>query len=214
MNRAFIFDLDGVIINNEAMWDKAKEEIFVNFLGEKISEQMGSTLGVSLDNIYKKAAELGTKLTEEEFSKIFFKQAEVIYGTAPLTPGLDQLAKVLKDLNYAIGVVSASPKTWMDRALSRLSFINDLKVSISLYDRPDLPHKPSPVGYQEAMKSLGSTPSSTIILEDSNTGIASAKASGAYTIALTLNAVDGYEQRGADVYAKNIKDVIDVVKRF
>jgi len=53
----------------------------------------------------------------------------------------------------------------------------------------------------------------TIILEDSNPGIASAKAAGAFTIGLRQNLIDGYQQVGADAYANTIDEVIALVDR-
>ena len=82
---------------------------------------------------------------------------------------------------------------------------------ISLEERKDLAHKPSPAGYLEAIKTLGVTPESSIILKDSNAGIASAKASEAYTIGLKQNLVKGYNQEGADIYADTVEDVIKIV---
>lgn len=55
------------------------------------------------------------------------------------------------------------------------------------------------------MENLGSQPSMTIILEDSNSGIASAKAFGAFTIAFTQNLVQGYKQIDIDAKAKNME---------
>lgn len=63
------------------------------------------------------------------------------------------------------------------------------------------------------MRVLASTPDNTIILEDSNSGIKSARASGAYTIGLKQNLVDSYVQEGADDYAKTMTDVIELVKK-
>jgi len=50
-------------------------------------------------------------------------------------------------------------------------------------------------------------------LEDSNPGIASAKAAGAFTIGLRQNLIDGYQQVGADAYANTIDEVIALVDR-
>lgn len=64
------------------------------------------------------------------------------------------------------------------------------------------------------MNILGSTPQTTIILEDSNHGISAAKAAGAYIIGFQENLVPGYQQKGADVYAKDINEVIELVEQF
>ncbi len=212
MVKAFIFDVDGVIIDTEPMWDKVKTEIYVSLFGKDIFHKLGSTIGLSMDVISEKASELGSSITSEELRNAFFKHSNLIYNTAPLTPGIDLLGKTLIDFGYSIGAVSASPKEWIDIAINRLSFKNDFKLVLSLDKRSDLPHKPAPDGYLEAIRMLGSTPQSTIILEDSNAGIASAKAAGAFVIGLRENLVEGQSQNGADIYADNINEVISIIK--
>jgi beta-phosphoglucomutase-like phosphatase (HAD superfamily) len=51
------------------------------------------------------------------------------------------------------------------------------------------------------------------VLEDSNSGIKSAIALGAYTTGLKQNLVDGYQQEGADDYADNMVEVGKLVKK-
>lgn len=210
--KAFIFDVDGVIIDTESQWEEAKKEMFTDLFGEKIYRKLGITIGTNIDDIYKEAKNLGATASKDEYRKRFFSFAPKIYETAPITNGIEDLCKVLAELNYVIAAVSASPKDWIDRALDRLSFKKEFKLVLSLDDRPDLPHKPAPDGYVEAIKELGSSPNETIVLEDSNAGIASAKAAGAYTIGLRQNLVDGQSQTGADIYASNLEEVIKIVR--
>ena len=86
--------------------------------------------------------------------------------------------------------------------------------SHKLNERTDLKPKPEPDGYLEALKNLEADPKLSIILEDSNSGIQAAKASGAYVIGFKGNLVDGYVQKGADVYADTMQDVIKLVEAY
>ncbi len=215
MIKAVIFDFDGVVIDTEQMWEACKDEVMPRLVGSEIASKIGSTIGLSLDLMYEKAIGYGAKISREAFIKPFFNQAGRIYSQAPLTPGLEQLVKLLTQLNIPIGIVSVSPRKWLDIALSRLPFKDKTKVIISLYGRSDLRSKPFPDGYIEAMKELNSNPEETIILEDSNAGIASAKAAGAYVIAFRQNLVPGFKQtEKADAVAENIQDVIKIVQNF
>ncbi len=214
MNRAFIFDVDGVLVNNESMWEEAKKEIYVKNFGQEIFEKLGSTLGLDMEAIYKKAVAHGSNVSKDKLFETFFKYAIDIYQNAPLTPGIQELGNTLIKLGYKLGIVFASPKKWVDVVVNRLEFKEHLDVIISLHERSDLLHKPAPDGYIDSINKLGGTPKSTIILEDSNAGIASAKAAGAYTIGLQQNLVQGYKQQGADIYVKNIEEVIQIAKDF
>ena len=211
MQKAFIFDVDGVLANTEPFWEKVKEEVFNKFLEPNVIEAMGSTIGINMDGIHDLATEHGATLDKEAFFDAFYNKADWVYESATLTPGLDELGKALIKLNFGIAVVSASPREWIDKVLHRLPFLEQVGHIISLEDRDDLAHKPAPDGYLEAIKELNSTPAHTIILEDSNAGIASAKAAGAYTIGLKQNLIEGYTQQGADAYANDLGEVIDIV---
>jgi len=73
-------------------------------------------------------------------------------------------------------LTSTSRGKWIKLALKKLNFKkNDFDYILSLNDRKDLRPKPYPDGYIETMKVLDTTPKSTIVLEDSNSGIKSAK---------------------------------------
>jgi len=86
---------------------------------------------------------------------------------------------------------------------------------VTLHDRPDLAPKPAPDGYIAAMKNLNVKAKNTLVLEDSNAGIASAKAAGAYTVAFRQNLVEGYKQiEKADADAQNLQDVAKIVQNF
>ncbi len=213
MNKAFIFDLDGVLINDEAIWESKKQDMYGRLLGPDMHKRLGSTLGVNMDGIYEKVISAGTKIDKKTFIDEFYKLAEGIYSTAPIPNGTEDLAETLINLGYSIAIVSASPLSWITDATKRLSFEDGIELIISLHERPDLKHKPEPDGYIDAMRVLGARAESTIVLEDSNSGIKSAKASGAYTIGLRQNLVDGYEQEGADDYAETMADVIELVKK-
>jgi beta-phosphoglucomutase-like phosphatase (HAD superfamily) len=212
VNKAFIFDLDGVLINNEPQWEIAKKEMFIKLFGQEIHSHLGSTIGLNIASIHQKAVSLGAAIPLETLVKEFDKYAYKIYSSTPIADGVEQLGKILIKNNYIIGVISASPKDWMDLVLDRISFRDNIKVIISLHDRTDLEHKPEPDGYLTAIKELNSTPSKTLVLEDSNAGIQSGKSAGAYVIGLRQNLVGGYIQKGADIYVNKIEDVIKIVQ--
>jgi HAD superfamily hydrolase (TIGR01509 family) len=211
MNRAFIFDFDGVLINNEGTWEERKRQTHTDLFGEKIHSQMGSTIGINMDGIYNRAISLGATTSKEALEAEFYRHAHSVYREAPLTPGIDQIGKTLTELGYKIGIVSASPREWIDAGLVRTELKNYVTDIISLHDRPDLHHKPAPDGYQAMMKTLGSSPETTIILEDSNAGIESGKSAGAFTIGFTQNLTEGYVQHGADTYAKTFSEVVSII---
>ena len=212
MNKAFIFDMDGVIVDSEKAWVKYDNDFLDKLLGKKLAKKIGDTIGVSVRVIYEKAKALGLEMPREEFQSAYDKTAFSVYDKATITSDIDSLVDFLIKNNFRLGLVSSSATSWIGKVLPRMSFADKLESIISLNDRLDLKPKPSPDGYIETMKNLGSQSSSTIILEDSNSGITAAKASGAFTIAFTQNLVDGYKQIEGDTKADNMEEIIEIIK--
>lgn len=211
MKEAFIFDMDGVIINSETTWEKYGSTFYIDLLGKDIAEKVGDAMGLSLPAMYDAAVSYGFKKAREEFYEAFDRQAKFIYEKAPITPGFSEFVSFLQSENFQLGIVSASPQHWIDMTLHKTTVSHMFEYVLSLHDRNDLRHKPAPDGFLEAMRVLHVTPRHTLILEDSNRGIQAAKTSGAFTIGFRQHLPKNYEQSGADVYAKNLKDVQKIV---
>lgn len=213
-NKAFIFDMDGVLIDSENAWIPYQNQFSTTLFGKDIYNKIGSTVGISIDEIYKKAQEQGFNLSIEDYYRIYDKQVELIYANARPTPNVDKLIIHLKAKGFKLGLVSSSRRKWIDMALEKLNIENDFDFILSLNDQKDLKSKPNPDGYIEAIIHLRSTSKTTIVLEDSNAGIQSAKSSGAYTIGFKMHLLPNYAQTGADIYATNVSDVIKIVDKF
>ncbi len=214
MKKAFIFDMDGVLISSEQVWVEQEGGFLTELLGERIRRQVGDLIGVSVKSTYERARELGLSMPRAEFRRRYDAVAFAVYDRAPVTPGIDELAGFLTANGFRLGLVSSSPASWIGRALERLSLRGQLEAIVSLNERTDLKPKPDPAGYVEAMRMLGCSATDTVILEDSNLGIAAARTSGAYTIALTQNLVKGYRQNEADAKAETMKDVVAIVEKY
>ncbi len=212
MNKAFIFDMDGVLVNSEQVWSQDETNFHNELFGEEIAQKIGKTIGMSLNTLYDKAVEYGFSMNKNEYILRYDTKAASIYQKVKITDGVEQLAQKLIELEYKLGVVSSSRRNWIDKVINRLSFKHNLEYIISITDRPDLPPKPNPDAYLDAIKHLHASPATTIILEDSNSGIQAAKASGAFTIGFRGSLVSGYKQTGADVYADTMEEVIKIVE--
>lgn len=214
MNQAFIFDMDGVIVDSENAWEKYESNFEEKLFGKEISDKIGDTIGVSVNVVYNKARAFGFNMSREKFQSIYDETAFRMYEKANITVGIDILVDFLVKNNFRLGLVSSSAMSWINKVLQRLSFGNKFESMISLNERLDLKPKPNPDGYIETMRNLRSQPSSTIILEDSNSGISAAKASGAYTIAFTQNLVEGYKQVEADSKTDSMEEVVEIVREY
>lgn len=213
MNKAFIFDLDGVIIDSESQWQLENEEIFTELYGLEIGTKLGLMIGMSMKLIHEQAEKYGSKTPFSAFVAAVQDRGNRIYNEAPIAPNIQDLMAELKLRKYKLALVSASPMNWIEIVLQRLKWDhNDFQSLISLHEREDLGHKPSPEGYITAITDLGVELQNTYILEDSNPGIQAGKAAGANVIGFQQFLLKGYKQEGADVYAKDMRDVIRIIK--
>jgi len=206
--KAFIFDMDGVIIDSEPVWERYEQVFLAELMGQetylKIKDQI---LGNSINAIYQIASQHGLKTSKQEYLRIYDDYAKKVYSEAKLTPGIREFIEKLLGLDFKLGLVSSSRQNWIDLVLEKLKVSNQFEFVISLNDAENMQPKPSPIGYLKAMETLGTEPSSTIILEDSSKGVQAAKASGALTICLKENLPKDYQPVDADLYVESIKDL-------
>lgn len=215
MNKAFIFDMDGVIIDSETVWEVYDKKLFTSLLGRngflKIKEVL---LGSTADVIYEHAQTFGLLMNKKKFMQTYDECAMRVYKDSRLTKNIDLLIEKLMSLNFKIGLVTASRSLWIEQVLPRLKNRDAFLSVVSLTERNDLRPKPFPDGYSEMIKKLGSIHEKTIILEDSNRGIKAAKASGALTICLKENLPKNYEPKGADLFMNNLQEVMSFIKNY
>lgn len=212
MNKAFIFDMDGVLVDSETAWAKFEMPMLQRLFGGKTAEAVGDTTGLGLMRIYEKAHAADPSISMEDLERGYDSIVEDVYANAPITPGTVRLASFLLQTGFRLGLVTQSQQSWIDRVVPRLSFKDKLETIISLYEHPDLRPKPAPDGYVEALRLLDAEPSRSFVLEDTNLGIAAGKGAGACTIGFRGNLPDDYVQEGADAYADTMDDVIQLTR--
>lgn len=214
MKKACIFDFDGVIVDSESEWEIVFPDIAKKLYGDSIAKHLANVSGLSMDSLHKIAITHGSTVPITDLFEACDKAAQDVYIRATQTEGITSLLDTLQSLNYLLAIVSASPRSWLDIALKQLEHADAFTLIISLQDRSDLAHKPDPAGYIEAMKLLGVTSENTMIIEDSNTGMQAAHASGAYCIGLTQNHPEGYIIKNADIIVNEATDIIEIAKKF
>lgn len=213
MNKAFIFDMDGVIVNSETVWKKREKRFLTELLGDSVYKKIKySILGSTTHSIYELACKNGLKIEKDLFIEKFDQQALSVYQESELTKNIDALLSELKLLNFKVGLVTASSKLWIEQVMPKIKNKEIFECILSLAQREDLKPKPHPDGYLEAIRILKSTPDKTIILEDSHRGVSAAKASGAFTICLTEHVLEEDIPGGADRYVKTVKELISQIK--
>lgn len=215
MNKAFIFDMDGVIIDSESVWPRYEEKFLPKLLGKNIYFRMkDQMLGTTLNKLYEIAKSYGSTIDKKQFVKCFDTNAKIVYKKAKIIKNIDKLIDKLVSLNFKLGLVSASRQLWIDLTLAKMKkSAAKFDYVLSVNDQ-GIATKPSPDCYLLAIKKLCSKPSLTIIVEDSKRGVKSAKASGAFTVCLTEHLAPTQISQEADLYVSGIGELIDKVEEI
>lgn len=178
-----LFDMDGLTINSEPEWLEAEREVTASFGYTWTKEDQAHCLGGPLH----KVGEYMSKVTNSSEPGDYFHKklvdlmTERITISASFMPGARELIRNLHFAGVPMALVSASPRALVDAALSHVKPI-PFKATISSDDV--LNTKPDPEGYLKAARMLDVDIRNSLILEDSATGVAAARASGARVIAV------------------------------
>jgi HAD superfamily hydrolase (TIGR01509 family) len=209
MNKAFIFDMDGVVIDSESVWSTYEQQFLPKLMGEDIYLKVKSEiLGNSVSSIYAIASRYGLQINKKQFEQTYDYYANKVYKQATITNGINDLIEKLVAEDYKIGLVSSSRQNWIDLVLPRLKRSDCFEFILSLDIGMDIEPKPSPAGYIKAIKALNATPETSMILEDSNKGVAAGKSSGAMTICFREHLPADYISKGADMYIEDLTVLI------
>ena len=180
---AVFFDMDGLLVDSEPLWLISETQMMAEYGYQWLESDQAACLGGPLDRVGDYMSGLiggkrdGNSLTLE----IIGRMVEKFKGDLPFMPGAIELINDLRAHGVPLTLVSASPRSLVDAALSNFEenpFVRsissgDVKVS-----------KPDPEGYLLAAASGGHDISNSLVLEDSLTGVTAAKASGAWVLAV------------------------------
>jgi len=180
---AIFFDMDGLLVDSEPLWLISETQMMAEYGYEWLEADQAACLGGPLDRVGNYMSGLiggkrdGNSLTLE----IIERMVDRFKGDLPFMPGAIELLDDLTAHGVPLTLVSASPRSLVDAALSNFEenpFVRsissgDVKVS-----------KPDPEGYLLAASSGGHEIYNSLVLEDSLTGVMAAKASGAWVLAV------------------------------
>jgi beta-phosphoglucomutase len=175
--KAFIFDLDGVIVDTAKYhylaWQKIATELNIDFTLEHNELLKGVSRVRSLDIIL----EIGkVTVSQEDKNKWLFEKNEeylsylVDMDQSEILPGVIPMLKYLKDENQAIALGSASKNA--RPILEKTGIIHYFDVIVDGNDVSNA--KPDPEVFLIAAKLLGAKPEDAIVFEDSVAGVQAA----------------------------------------
>ena len=183
MPDAVIFDLDGLLLESEQVWNASKRRLTEERGGRWRPEAEHAMLGMSSPEwstyIHE---ELGVPLEPAEISsEVVRLMIESYERELPLLPGADEAVRRVAE-RWRLGLASSSNREIIDTLLRRTGWAELFTVTLSSEEVER--GKPAPDVYLEAARRLGAATERCIAVEDSNAGIRSALAAGMAVVAI------------------------------
>jgi HAD superfamily hydrolase (TIGR01509 family) len=179
---AVVFDLDGVIVDSEHVWDEARRQLAAKKGGRWHERASRDMMGMSsLEWSRYMHDVIGLEEPPEEISAEVVRTLEEIYKRdLPLIEGGVEAVERLAQ-RWPLGLASSSNRELIDLVLEISGLARHFRVTVSSEEVAR--GKPRPDVYLEATRRLGVAPEHCAAVEDSENGIRSAKAAGMRVLA-------------------------------
>ena len=183
MIEAVIFDLDGVVIDSEQIWDDVRERYVRERGGRYNAEAQRAMMGMSSTEWSRFIhEELGVEATPAEINaEVVGLMAARYRDQLPVVPGAREAVERMA-ASFPLGLASSSNRPLIDTVLELAGLSMLFRATVSSEEVPR--GKPAPDVYVEAGRRLGVEPERCAAIEDSHSGIRSAKAAGMRVVAI------------------------------
>jgi HAD superfamily hydrolase (TIGR01509 family) len=180
---AVVFDMDGVLVDTEHLWDEVREALTDEWGGRYTPEAQEAMMGMSSPEWSRYLHEVvGLREPPEVINaEVVRRMLERYEMDLPVVPGAVEAVRRLAREGYRLAVASSSNRELIDGVLRRLELSELFEVTVSSEEVAR--GKPAPDVYLETAHRLGLPPGRCAAIEDSASGIRAAHAAGMRVIA-------------------------------
>jgi HAD superfamily hydrolase (TIGR01509 family) len=181
--RAVVFDLDGVVVDTEQVWDEVREHLTREWGGRYTPEAQRAMMGMSSREWSRYLHEVvGLPQEPEQINREVVQRMLARYrAELPLVDGAVDAVVRMGDAGFALAVASSSNRPLIDAVLATAGLTSSFSTTVSSEEVAR--GKPAPDVYLEAARRLGVVPEECAAVEDSESGIRSAHAAGMRVLA-------------------------------
>jgi len=180
---AVVFDLDGVLIQSEEVWDDVRERFVRERGGRYDAEIQRAMMGMSSPEWSRYLHEHAGVPDEPDAinAEVVRRLLSAYRDRLPLIPGALDAVRRLAD-RFPLGIASSSNRELIDAVLEAAGLAPLFAATVS---SEEVAHgKPEPDVYLEAARRLGVAPERCAAVEDSHGGIRAAKNAGMRVVAI------------------------------
>ncbi len=172
-----IFDMDGMLIDSEPLWNEAASEVFLQYNIRITQLQYATTTGMRVKEFvlwWFSRNNIPVEYASKAEADIVKLVIDKINSKGKAMPGLSHIFNFFIDRKYKIGLASSSPSLMIDVVVDKLGIRKYLQ---AISSAAALPYgKPHPQVYLDCAAALQSLPQECICFEDSFNGLIAAKA--------------------------------------
>jgi HAD superfamily hydrolase (TIGR01509 family) len=181
--RAVVFDLDGVIIDSEEVWEEVRRAYVAEFGREFLPDSQDRMMGMSTGEWSRHLAEeVGVpRAPEQVAADVLGRMAERYRSDLPLIPGSVESVRRIGE-RFTLALASSSARVLIDQVLATAGLTDAFQVTLSTEEVPR--GKPYPDVYLAAADKLGLTAVDCAAVEDSSNGLRSAGRAGLAVVAV------------------------------
>jgi HAD superfamily hydrolase (TIGR01509 family) len=178
-----IFDLDGVLVDSEGVWNDARRELTEQSGGTWRADAQRAMMGMSsLEWSRYMHDELGVAMPPDQISDAVVERLQHHYEERlPLIPGARDAVLRLAE-RWPLALASSANPSIISLVLDRSGLATSFQATVSSEEVPR--GKPAPDVYLEAARRLPADPSRCAAVEDSSNGLRSAAAAGMAVVAI------------------------------
>lgn len=213
MERVIIFDMDGVLINSEALHYELWKRIFAEEGLEIDFDHYKGCIGSNDDLLMELILDgygvdfRGRYDLMERFEE--YKRQHIAEKGVPEIPGVRETLAELKARGYRMAVASSSPQAYIELCTAKVGIDHNFEL---LFSGERVAHpKPAPDVFLSVAAQLGTTPEQCSVVEDSRNGSVAAKAAGMRCLGFVNPSSGDQDLSAADVLIHRFAELLEVL---